>query len=675
MNSTKRFRLAVALAAMTLPVSGSFAVAAPVSVSVRIVDEAGDALPDATVSLQTAVHGVDSDGRLAFDLDSPTTVRLRIESRGYYPFIHTLHKSDFPSGREANVPEIRLVQKKAGRSLLLFAGDAMLSRRYFEPRAGEPILVRRGYVLEDSKRLLEPMKPYIELADFASVNMESQLSSAELGNPVAKSVTFYSPDELAVLLQWAGFDYVALGNNHMYDYREAGLASTFAALDATGISYSGAGANEAEARRPASVDIGGRDHRFLSYVGWRGTFEPSQVAEADKGGAALGNTAVIAEDLALQPRSSVSVLQLHAGLEYAATPALTEQTTLHQAISDGADIAIGHHPHVLQGFEIVDDRLIAYSLGNFLFDQYHYTTQLGMLLYVWMDGDVLHRAEAVPLYVNGYIPTPATGLIRHAILTRLARLSAADVCMTPSGFHAVVARCSDTSRSADTVSIPASAARAPLHVRNLGASPLRPFTAAESETPYRLGIDLLRRGDFEYARLFGAHDRTWIESRDAALKTGDNNRLNIRVPAGRHSVRTGMKVFERVFSLSNPATVAGRIRAHGEVRIRFLLQRRRETDTLGDALANGPLTEIGVWEGSATDWTTFSLNYNQPRIATRSVRLLIDIVDISDEQKGASVALDELAWVEWLTPWIAPGDADRGATFATHVMLQAQPTP
>jgi len=648
----------------------SIASADPVRVHGRVIDEAGVAITGATVSLRDISHDAGADGDFTFELDAPTTVGLRIEAPGYYTFLHTLHRSDFVTGRPALVPDIELVEKKPGRTLLVFAGDTMLSRRYFEPRAGEPTLVRRASVLDDGKKLLTHVRPYIELADFASVNMETQLSNEALTNRVPKSVTFYSPAELAELLQWAGFDYVALGNNHLYDYREAGVKSTLEALQATELAYSGAGVNEEEARKPASVDVDGRDHRFLSYVGWPGTFEPNQVANASKGGAALGNSAVIAEDLGELPADSISVLQLHAGLEYAETPALSERTTLRQAITDGADIAIGHHPHVLQGFEIYRDRLIAYSLGNFLFDQYHYMTQLGMLLYVWMDGDTLHRAEAVPLHVNGYLPTPATGLFRYAVLTRLARLSDSSVCMHPSGFHAVVDACDGKPLTTTTVTVDDSVGSTPVHVGSLGASPLRALTIKSKDRPYRLGFDLLGRGDFEYARLYGAHDRTWIEARNASLKTGDNNLLEIRVPAGEQTVRSGMKVFERVFSLSNPATVSGRIKADGHVRVRFLLQRRRPTDSLEDALVGGPIRQIGVWEGSSTDWTDFSLDYNQPRVATHSVRLLIDVVDISNDKEGATVSLDDLAWVQWQTPWLDDNEDATSARFATHIQFQ-----
>ena len=215
----------------------------------RIVDESGTPIPGATVAVLGKTLETGGGGAFEFEFDSPTTLALHVSAPGYYGFVHTLHRSDFAAGRDAVIPAIELVQRKAGRVLLMFAGDSMLARRYFEPRASEPVLVRHGSILADGKKLLAAVRPYIELADYASVNLETQLSNEPLTDRVPKSVTFYSPVEFAELLQWAGFDYVALGNNHTYDYRDAGLDSTFAALEETELEWSGGGYNEAEARR------------------------------------------------------------------------------------------------------------------------------------------------------------------------------------------------------------------------------------------------------------------------------------------------------------------------------------------------------------------------------------------------------------------------------------------
>ena len=637
---------------------------------------AEDGTPIAAVSLTLDGESVDVAASGHFELvierDARKTHRIELSADGFYGAVQTLHDSDFAA--VSVIPRVELVRKQADRTLLLFAGDAMLSRRYFEPRSGEKVLVRDDHIAEDSRKLLQPLKPYIELADYASVNLESQLSAENLTDRLPKSVTFYSPPELAETLQWAGFDYVALGNNHMFDYQSEGLRSTLAALDDLGLDYSGGGVNDAEARKPAVVNIEGSRHAFLSYVGWAGTFTPSQVAETAKGGAALGDSDVIAEDLETIAADSTAVVQLHAGLEYSARPAMSEQTTLRQAVRSGADVVIGHHAHVLQGFEIVDDRLIAYSMGNFLFDQYHYTTQMGMLLYVWMDGDKLHRAEAVPLHINGYIPTPATGAFRDSVLHRLAKLSdPQSACVRPNGLHATVESC-DPQYFADAQVLRTGSEMSsmlPVAVRELGASPLAKTTIESVEQSYRMGVDILRRGDFEYAGLFGSKDRTWIENAEVRVAARDDKRLLVEIKPGKKSARTGQKVFERVFTSSNPATVSGRIQADSDVRLRVFLQRRRTTDTLESALVDGPLTEIGSQTISQSapsqGWGEFSFDYNQPRISTRSIRLIFEFDALTDD--GASVVLDDLSWIEWHTPWISPQD-NAIPTFATHFQFQ-----
>lgn len=652
--------------------AASFTLADTIVVAGQAVSEDGASLTSPAIQVDGRPVDVDEAGRFEISVDrkSNRTLRVEISSDGFYSTVQTIHRSDFVAGEAAVLPTIEMIRKKRGRRLLMFAGDAMLSRRYFTPRNGEPALVRDSHIESDSRDLLQHVKPYVELADYASVNLETQLSAEELTDRLPKSVTFYSPPEFARTLQWAGFDYVALGNNHMFDYQSDGLQSTLETLNSLNLDYSGGGTDDAQARKPAFAEIGGTAHAFLSYVGWGGTFSPSQVAEASKGGAALGNSEVIAEDLRKIPNDASAVLQLHAGLEYSAWPAMSEQTILRQAIRDGADLVLGHHAHVVQGFEIVDDKLIAYSLGNFLFDQYHYTTQMGMLLFVWMDGDRLHRAEAVPLHINGYVPTPATGAFRYAVLHRLAKLSdPRSVCMRPNGLHAALQTCSADQRTGPQVLqvVPDINSAIPVALREHGLSPLASVVMDASGSTYRLGVDILRRGEFEYAGLFGTRDRTWIENSQSRIVTEPETLLRVDIAAGQIKGRTGQKVFERVFTTSNPATVSGRIRVDGDVRVRVLVQRRRTTDSLEAALEEGPLTEIGVAEFSSHGWREFSFDFNQPRIATRSVRLLFEVEDLSEN--GAVVDLDDLAWVEWYTPWIGPAD-NVAPTYATHLQYQ-----
>ena len=670
------------LAALVITLGSVSAEAVPDerTITGRIVDETRSPIPHAVVSINAQATKVNANGEYQFVVNSADPLLVDISADGFYRVVHTWHRSDFANGN-TKVAAIELVSKAPERRLLVFAGDAMLARRFFEPRAGEPVLVRNGHVTEDGQALLRPIKPYIEVAEYASVNHETQLSSGKLRQPLPKSVTFYSPTELASVLRWAGFDYVALGNNHTWDYQDKGLASTTRALNDAELGYSGAGMDEAKARKPHIAQLDGQPFGFLSYVGWAGLFSPSQTALGAKGGAALGGSDVFAEDLSKIPGETVSVLQYHSGLEYSEAPAVSERMRLREAIDHGADIAIGHHPHVIQGFEVYRDRLVAYSLGNFLFDQYHYTTQLGMLLYVWMDGEVLHRAEVVPMNINGYVPTPATGKFRFSVLGRLARLSRPyDTCLRENGAHAIIEACAaDDTGTPQIVDIAGiEAGDLPLHLGELDMTPLAPAAFKAAGQMYRLGTDILVRGDFEVSGLYGTIDRTWIQDQSTTSivddKSGGLGSRVLRIDLERSDVvRTGMKVFERVFKPSNPTTVRGRFHTDGPAAVQLLLQRRRTDDELKDALESGPKEAIRGMRVANAGWHEFSFDFDQPRVSTRSVRLLFEVRDDSGRSDGTTVQFDDLAWIEWRTPWLDGGVNVSDGAFATHVQFRKKP--
>ena len=641
------------------------------TVSGRVTDDTGVAIAGAIIEAGGERTSSGPDGRFELRVNVDAPVALRIRADGYYSTRHSFAAEDLEL-LQGDVGPIGIVAQKPGRRLLLFAGDAMLARRYVEPPAGEATLVRKGRVLEDGKKILGTIKPYIELADYASVNMETQLSSAALDERLPKSITFWSSAEFAALLEWAGFDYVALGNNHTWDYQGQGLSATYKALGETSLGYSGAGFDEPSARAPWTQTLDGVPYAFLSYVGWAGTFSPSQAAAGGKGGAALGGSAVFAEDLAAIPGSTTTVLQYHSGLEYSGAPAVSERTRLREAVDAGADLAIGHHAHVLQGLELYKDRLIAYSMGNFLFDQTYYTTQLGMLLYAWVDGDALYRAEVVPMYVNGYVPTPATGTMRYAILHRLARLSAPlGTCLRANGAHAAAVACDGpVSRRIDLGT--ARPGPAPVPLATLGLHPSEAAAFALDGHRYRLGTDILRRGDFEAEGRHGAPERGWIRGERTGMADGDSRHLRVVAREGAPT-RAGMSAFQRVFTRSNPTTLSGRIHTDGPAAVVIRLQRRRPGMSAAEALASGPLLTVGRIRVKQPGWHNFSIDFDQPRVATESLRLLFDVAADPGHPGDVEVLFDDLAWVEWRSPWLDGNNQHTAAEFGTHVQFRPLP--
>ena len=194
---------------------------------------------------------------------------------------------------------------------------------------------------------------------------------------------------------------------------------------------------------------------------------------------------------------------------------------------------------------------------------------------------------------------------------------------------------------------------------------------------FRLGTDILRRGDFESSGLHGTSDRAWIQNKAVTILDGksgnDSSRLlQIQVPKN-EVIRTGMKVFERTFTLSNPTTVRGRIHTDGAASVKFSLQRRRIDDELSKALDSGPTRAVGGLRVAQAGWHDFSFDFDQPRISTRSVRLLVDVRDDSDRSDGTTVLFDDLAWIEWRTPWMDGAANVADTAFATHLQFHSNP--
>lgn len=602
-----------------------------------VVNEAGTAI-QAQLSVgedQTFTTG--ADGRFSIAPTEALIYRIEVASDGHYAMRHTFSHAELLEN--ANLGEITLVARAPERTLFVFGGDAMIGRRFYAPFEGEPILVRPERRLEDSKALLREMKPYLERADYASINLETPIFDAPPGPAAPKFVTFYSAPETLDALEWAGVDYVALGNNHTYDFLEPGLDVTMEHMQSSALDYSGAGKNEAEAIAAHRERLAGTDYDFLSFVGWPAG-PPTQSAEAQKGGAALGTINNLrSTSMASVAASGVPVVQFHGGLEYVEEPTLSVETKLKQSVDAGAALVVAHHPHVTQGLELYNGKLIAWSLGNFLFDQYFYSAQSAALLYVWMDGDEFYHAEAVPIYVKGYHPTPALGAMRNSINHRLFELSGKrQTHLTRSGGHMIL-----------SASAPSAMA---------GPQFTRMQDCAGDQS--RRGKDLLARGDFDSYPLFNAPDRSWLDldpraAVQARPETPWDHALTLNIAAG-ESVTTGMRKFQRVFTKGAPMSVRADLTSTADVRVEAFLQIRAEGEGLSEALANGRKVALGSLELLAGQPATLDVDFDSPRTRARSLRLLLEVTARGED---AVVEIDDVAFIEWQTPFMEGAGACR----------------
>lgn len=207
--------------------------------------------------------------------------------------------------------------------------------------------------------------------DIVIGNLEGALTDE--GTPWPKGYNFRTPPELASGLREASFDVVSLANNHTMDYGVPGLEETLRTLDALGIAAPGAGSDAADACAPAIVTVDGLRVAFLAYVATPdegGGFSiQSWAAGPAAPGLAIGTPDAIARDVAAARQTSDFVVVLvHAGDEYRTRPNATQVALAEAALAAGADAYIGAHAHVVQPVEQRGDQLIAWGLGNFVFD-------------------------------------------------------------------------------------------------------------------------------------------------------------------------------------------------------------------------------------------------------------------------------------------------------------------
>jgi hypothetical protein len=247
---------------------------------------------------------------------------------------------------------------------IVAVGDIMMGSDFPSPLL-HPALIpgaRAEAVLDG--RLLEILRG----ADLAVGNMEGTLFDGygphkTCSNPAACYV-FRSPEHYAEILADAGFDLMALANNHSGDFAEAGRDATIAALARNGIGSAGI---DAPGARTAGVTLdGGQTVGFAAFAPNWGTLPITDIPRAAR---------IVAE---LAAGHDLVVVGFHGGAEgrgYTRVPRTTEMFlgenrgnvfAFSRAMIDaGADLVVGHGPHVPRAVEVYNERLIAYSLGNF----------------------------------------------------------------------------------------------------------------------------------------------------------------------------------------------------------------------------------------------------------------------------------------------------------------------
>jgi poly-gamma-glutamate capsule biosynthesis protein CapA/YwtB (metallophosphatase superfamily) len=267
-------------------------------------------------------------------------------------------------------------------------------------------------------------RTWIDSADLAIANLEAPLANhGELF--VDKQYTFKVPTHFVKGIVNGGFDVLTLANNHFLDYGCDGLSQSITALDSAGLRHCGAGMNSAEACAPTILEANGIR---VAFVGFSMTYPDEFWATSARCGTCHPSDSTL-EDIinGCEVNADLTVVSIHWGTEKKTTPNPYQIEMAHHLIDLGADLVLGHHPHVLQGMELYKGKLIAYSLGNYIFGSLSENAHTSMILRVMLDMNGLLIARAVPIHVYNAVvnfqPKVLKGEAKQQVIKELQTLS------------------------------------------------------------------------------------------------------------------------------------------------------------------------------------------------------------------------------------------------------------
>lgn len=271
------------------------------------------------------------------------------------------------------------------------------------------------YPWQDTARLLSH-------ADVTIANLECTVS--ERGEPIPeKQYTFRaSPDSIDGAAN-AGVDILTLANNHVMDYGAGAFLDTLGVIKEKNLRYAGAGVNEEEAFRPVLLEINGFKIAVLAFS--KVVPRTDWIAGKSRPGIASGHNSKLMLDSVRQAagKSDITVVSMHWGQETAEYPGLEERNLAHRLVDAGADVVVGHHPHVIQGLEFYRNKLIAYSLGNFIFTSSSQKAREGSIMQIVFDSGGGYAARIIPTFINSGATTVLRGDDRKRVLSRVNGLS------------------------------------------------------------------------------------------------------------------------------------------------------------------------------------------------------------------------------------------------------------
>lgn len=319
----------------------------------------------------------------------------------------------FEKVEETHIPIIvdensKELEEKNKPIIISFAGDCTLGN--YEGSAHAYSL---PFMLENQNNdygyFFRKVKPIFGKDDLTLINLESPLTTSTEKSD--KQFCFKGDRSYANILKAGSIEMVNISNNHIYDYSKKGFLDTLKTLEHLNIHYSGEGYIAYYSVRDITI-------ASIGYRGWATYIKPN-----------------ISKDIKeAKEKADIVIVSCHWGDENKYYPNEVQKTLGRFAIDEGADIVVGHHPHVIQGIEKYKNKYIVYSLGNFCFggnknpkdkDTFIFQSQFTVIdkKITKIQGNIIPCSISSVKNINNYQPAILDGSEKERVLDRIYNYS------------------------------------------------------------------------------------------------------------------------------------------------------------------------------------------------------------------------------------------------------------
>lgn len=314
-------------------------------------------------------------------------------------------KKSVISGKIRNIP-------KSGTNLITIS---MVGDMCFDD------LVAERMNLKGDEFLFKGYSEYFKTSDFLFGNLETPFTNLD-PRKIVKEYHFRSDPRIAGLLKKNGFTALSLANNHMLDSGLTGMDDTIRAMYRYGLGFSGAESSLEKAVKPYFKTVKGIKVGFLAFS----KVIPSHdwAAGEEKGGLACAyswHEKVYEQAIASAKKNcDILVVSVHWGKERVTEVSDDDASTARRMIDAGADMIMGHHPHVVSRMDYYKEKPIFYSLGNFIFTTSNYSeANKTIMARVVVDSDKkIREVSIVPGNIIESAPVPMEGSAKEAFVRR-----------------------------------------------------------------------------------------------------------------------------------------------------------------------------------------------------------------------------------------------------------------